>query len=261
MADDIGEALDFVVGLAKIGGALVDGGLQIEIVVAQQRFGVVAGARRAPHQEDRDAGQHDDEARTNAGHRCRQGLTAVGIGRAQDEQPIFFRAHLAGEFVDVLHGVAADALADDPGGVVHALSPRQFDRAAEFLNSQIDKRKHLASETPLNRVVADQLAQSRQCRRELGSGFLEIGLKIRQQCREKTALRAFGAAQLQLGERYLVFDFNGVNDPARVLPRLVHQIDRAGADNRQHHEARRKQQDLADRAAARGVRPHSSLAS
>ena len=62
VADDIGEALDLVVGLAQIGGALVDGGLEIEIVVAQLRFGLVAGARRAPHQEDRDAGERDHEA-------------------------------------------------------------------------------------------------------------------------------------------------------------------------------------------------------
>ena len=35
MADDIGKALDLVIGFAQIGGALVDGSLEIEIVVAQ----------------------------------------------------------------------------------------------------------------------------------------------------------------------------------------------------------------------------------
>ena len=38
VADDIGEALDFVVGLAQIGGALVDGGFEIDVVVAQPRL-------------------------------------------------------------------------------------------------------------------------------------------------------------------------------------------------------------------------------
>ena len=47
VADDIGEALDLVVGLAQIGGALVDGGFQIEVVVAQLRFGLVARAARS----------------------------------------------------------------------------------------------------------------------------------------------------------------------------------------------------------------------
>ena len=45
MADDIGEALDFIVGLAQVGRALVDGGFQIEIVVAQHGFGLVARLR------------------------------------------------------------------------------------------------------------------------------------------------------------------------------------------------------------------------
>ena len=67
MADDIGEALDLFIGFAQIGGALVDRGLEVEIVVAQLRFGLVAGARGAAHQEDRDAGERDHEA--GAGHR------------------------------------------------------------------------------------------------------------------------------------------------------------------------------------------------
>ncbi len=62
MADDIGEALDLVIGFAQIRGALVDGGFEIEIVVAQLGLGLVAGARRPPYQEDRDAGQRDHEA-------------------------------------------------------------------------------------------------------------------------------------------------------------------------------------------------------
>ena len=35
VADDIGEALDFFVGLAQVGGALVDGGFQVEIVLSR----------------------------------------------------------------------------------------------------------------------------------------------------------------------------------------------------------------------------------
>src|SRR5205814_1543868 len=64
MADDIGKALDFVVGFAQVGGALVDGAFEIEIGVAQFHFGLVASARRTPHQEDREAGERDDEAGT-----------------------------------------------------------------------------------------------------------------------------------------------------------------------------------------------------
>ena len=78
VADDIGEALDFVIGLAQVGGALVDRGLQIEIVVAQPRLGLVARARRAPHQEDRDAGQRDHQRRSRRSSRARR---AAGCGR------------------------------------------------------------------------------------------------------------------------------------------------------------------------------------
>ncbi len=60
MADDIGEALDFVVGLAQVGGALVDGGFQIEVAVAQLRFGVIARPRAERRtRENRESGQHD----------------------------------------------------------------------------------------------------------------------------------------------------------------------------------------------------------
>ena len=58
VADDIGEALDLVVGFAQVGGALLDRGFEVEIVVAQPGLGLVARARGTPHQEDRNAGQH-----------------------------------------------------------------------------------------------------------------------------------------------------------------------------------------------------------
>ena len=62
----------------------------------------------------------------------------------------------------------------------------------------------------MNRIVADELAQLRQRRRQFGSGLLKIGLEIRPQCREVAALGAFGTPQLQLDERYLVFNLQGV---------------------------------------------------
>jgi hypothetical protein len=159
VADDIGEALDLVVGLAKIGGALVDRGFEIEVVVAQQGFGVVAGARGAPYQKDRDASQHDNETRTDAGHRRGQGLTAVCTRRAQHEQTIFFRAHPTGQIVDVVHRLAADVLAHDLGGVIQALGPGKFDGLTEFLDPLIAECNHLVQQLPFNGIVAYELAQ------------------------------------------------------------------------------------------------------
>jgi hypothetical protein len=145
--------------------------------------------------------------------------------------------------------------------VVHARRWRESDRVAEFLDLLSDARNQCVEGAVWNGVVACECAEPCQCRCELGCGFFKIGLKIRQQGRKIAALHAFGAPQLQLAERYLVFDFHGVQHPACVVARLVDQVNRAGADHRQHHEARRKQQDLPNRAPARGIRRHNSLAS
>ena len=261
MADDVGEALDLVIGFAQVRGALVDRGLEVEMTVAQPGVGLVACVRRTPDQEDRDAGQHDHETRADAGDRGRQRLAAIGVGRALDKQTVFLGPHPHREILDMFHGVAPDALANDLGGVAHALRPGQFDRRAEFLDPLVVERHDLVDELPLNRIVADELAQPRQRRRQFGEGLLKIGLKIRPQCREVAALRAFGAPQLQLDERYLVFNLNGVHNPARVLARLVHQMDRTGADGGQHQEPRRKQQDVPHGALALGISGHGDLAS
>jgi hypothetical protein len=47
VADDIGEALNFVVGLAQVGGALVECGVEIELVVEYPRLGGISRALRA----------------------------------------------------------------------------------------------------------------------------------------------------------------------------------------------------------------------
>ena len=139
-------------------------------------------------------------------------------------------------------------VAPDPSRTIVAASFRRCACASSIVprNSSMrwaSERHYFLEKAPLERIVACKLAQPRQCRCKSRGSFLEIGLEIRQRRRKIATLRAFGAAQLQLNERYLVFDFNGVDDPARILPCLVDQIDRTGADNSQHNDARRKQQD------------------
>ena len=63
-----------------------------------------------------------------------QGLAAVGVPGAKGKQTVFFGPHLAGQIVDVAHGVAAGALAHDPGGVVEVLGLGQCNGLAEFLD-------------------------------------------------------------------------------------------------------------------------------
>ena len=145
------------------------------------RFGVVTRARRAPYQKDRDAGQHDNQARTNTRQRSRQGLAAVGSAGAEGKKTVLFGAHLAGKIVDVAHGVAAGALAYDPGGVVHVLRLRERNGRAEFLDPLIAERNQLVEKVLLNGVVDDKLAQPLEGRRELRGRFLKVGLEGRQQ--------------------------------------------------------------------------------
>ena len=78
VADDIGEALNLVVGLAQVGGAFVDRGLEIEVVVAQPGFGVIARARRSAAPARSNGGQRDDQGGAGDGDDRCQLLGAVG---------------------------------------------------------------------------------------------------------------------------------------------------------------------------------------
>jgi len=51
-----------------------------------------------------------------------------------------------------------------------------------------------------------------------------------------------------------------IGGAAIVIAGLVNENDRGHADRDQHQKSRRKQQDLADRGSARGVKRHSNLA-
>ena len=225
VADDVGEALDLVIGFAQVGGALVDRGLEVEIIVAQPGFGLVARARRAPHQEDRDAGQRDHEARADAGDRGRQRLAAIGVGRALDKQPVFLGPHPHREIVDMFHGVAPDALAHDLGGVVHALLDRAVRCRARIPRSAVVER-HAVSlmMLDLNRIVADRAAPASSAPGMMfGDGFSKSVRNSGRNVSEIAALRAFGAAHLQQ-ESDIWFSTSTVCTTARaVLARLVDQ--------------------------------------
>ena len=84
--------------------------------------------------------------------------------------------------------------------------------------------------------------------------------KFRSERQQIAARGAFGPADFQQQGVDLVFDLDGVHHQAAVLARLVDEDDRGGADGDQHQKSRRKQQDLPNRAPARGVRRHNDLA-
>ena len=158
VADDVGEALDLLVRLLQVGGALVDGGLEIGVHVAQLPFGVVALALRAPHEQDRDEGQRQHRARACGRGNRRQHLRAIGFRGADLEQPLFLDAHR----VDDL----ADARGGPPGRIfLHDLPRFRLLAAAcerhhriEFLQPLLDQRQHFVQVIDLNRVVRGERA-------------------------------------------------------------------------------------------------------
>ena len=178
MADDIGKALDFVVGFAQVGGALVDGAFEIEIGVAQFHFGLVASARRTPHQEDREAGERDDEA--GAGQRDDRGelLAAIGVCRPQRELPVFLHAHRVRDIADRGRHVASRDFADQ-GGRARAVVP--LDEAyflCELGEPRFDGRAQLRDVLALNRIIADQMGKLVELRDNGGDGLLMVGQKF-----------------------------------------------------------------------------------
>ena len=199
VADDIGEALDFVVGLAQIGGALVDRGLEIEVVVAQLGFGVVARARRAPHQEDRNAGRARSPGRSRRRSRSRP---VAGCGR---------RLWCAARTAALLPCASrrrcrrcagrhrsASACAqhrDAAGGVVAAWRSRSS--LSNSASRACDRRSQLLDVFDLSRVVAGQFGELVEVGKDAGGRGLVFVEKARLCGQQIAARRAFGAADLQ----------------------------------------------------------------
>ena len=86
-----------------------------------------------------------------------------------------------------------------------------------------------------------------------------LGQKPRFGGEEIAAGGTLGAADFQQNGVDLVFHLDGVHHPAIVVAGLVDENDGGHADRDQHQKSRRKQQDLANRAAARGINGHKAL--
>ena len=144
MADDIGEALDFVVGLAKIGGAFVDGGFQIEVVVAQPRFGGVR-ARAEPRTRKM-------EMPANATTRPEPATVTIEASRwravrgrgAQREQPVFLRVHGSGNVVNTGYRIAGTGLPEHRDTAGDVAAGHKSDGLGKFLQPSLDRREAAA---------------------------------------------------------------------------------------------------------------------
>ena len=222
MADDIGEALNLVIGLAQIGGAFVDGGFQIEVVVAQLALGAVAGARRAPYQEDRNRGQRDHEAGADHGHDRRQLLGAIGGPGALREQLVLFGAHVVDDVVHALGGIAGGGLAHHrDAGLAASWRFDEIDGFGELVEPGVERLLQPFHVVDLHRIVAAQLPELVGVGDHGGRRDLIFGAKARLGGQEKAAGGAFGAADFQQQGVHLVFHLDRVNHPAIVLAGLI----------------------------------------
>ncbi len=179
MADDIGKTLDLVVGLAQVGGALVDGCFEIEIGVAQFRFGLIARAGRSPHQQHGNAGQRHDEAGAGQRHHRRQPLAAIGVCGSQREQPVFLDAHPVRDVVDRGRPVASRSLAHQCRGARAVALLDQAYFPCELREPRLDDRAQLRDVLALNRVVADQMSELVELRNDGGDGIPVVGQEFR----------------------------------------------------------------------------------
>jgi hypothetical protein len=87
-----------------------------------------------------------------------------------------------------------------------------------------------------------------------------FGQKLRFGGQQIAASRAFGAADFQQQRGNLVLHLDRMHHPSAVFPGAIDEKDRGRTDRDQHQESRREQQDLPNRAAARGVKCHECQA-
>ena len=191
---------------------------------------------------------------------------ATGCGRrcwcATVNRLLFFRSHGRRDLADRGPGVGRSGLPHQRGGAGALVLPDEIHFSRELAEPRFDRRAQFPDVLYLNRIIRGRARQPL----EAGKDGRDRGLVIPRETRPRACSGSpraitFGAADFQQQTVDLVFDLDGVNHQAIVFPGLVDKHDGGGADRNQHQESRRKQQDLANRPAARGVRRHSSLAS
>ena len=90
-------------------------------------------------------------------------------------------------------------------------------------------------------------------------GSVVVAQEFRSEGQQIAARGAFGPADFKQHGVDLVFDLDGVDHQGAVFPSLVDEDDGRCADGDEHQKSRRKQQDLPNRAPARGVNRHKCL--
>ena len=224
MADDIGEALDLVVGLAKIGGALVDGGFEIEIVVAQSWLRPRRGRARsaAPGRSTVPASAITMLEPAMVTLEARIWLRSALAVRIASSRSSSARIAVA-DIADGDAGVAGGGLADQRGGVGRFVLLDEVHFASELIEPRVDRRAQLLD------VARPGAGLSRRQLRELVGVGNDVGDGgFRDRCRNSgpsgqqiAARGAFGAADFQQQRVDLVLHLDGVDHQPLSLRALL----------------------------------------
>jgi hypothetical protein len=260
VADDVGEALDLVIGFAQIRGAFIDGGLEVEVGVAQGGFRVVARPRRTPQQHDRHSGECDDEGGAGDGDHRGQPLRAVRIAAAQVEQAVLLRQHGVRKLLDGHRHVGGRRGAQERRRPRCVATLGRLDLPGNTVEMRFDRVPELADIGPLRWIVRGEALEPVELRLDGGERVLIFLQEFVARRQDIAACRTFGAADFEQQRVGLVLHLDRMDDPGAVVARLVDQQHRGGADHHQHQKSRRKQQDLQQRAPVPALRRHERIA-
>ncbi len=86
-------------------------------------------------------------------------MSAVGIGRPDREQTVFFDLHRGRRIADGGVGVGGGGLADQCGGIFRFFLLDEVHFAGELIKPRFDRRPYFPGVLDLNRVVRRQLGQ------------------------------------------------------------------------------------------------------
>ena len=192
MADDVGEALDFLIGELEVADARLDDAFQVPVHLRQVALGtqkVVGGAPRRPDRVDGKGDHGGDGGRGGDGERDVGGAGACGDGPLRAVLRCLDRAH---GVADLAHEGVAVVIVDDGerGGEVAPLCRDQ--RGGELAQLGIDELLQASAGCGLLRIPRHCRAQARQgARRRIGAGavWFEIVAVAREQ---EAALSGFG---------------------------------------------------------------------
>ncbi len=156
MADDVGEALDFVIGAAKVDRPLRHRRFQVGIEQMQAVSGPCQVAGIAAHKPERPRADQQDQGAADEQDEAHRGQGSLERSAANVEKPIFGVADGGRYFADLKDARRLRVLleARPPGGNVARESERH--RLFEFLQLLVEQSPQLGNPRRLFGIVGDQ---------------------------------------------------------------------------------------------------------